>query len=325
MKIHSFIFNRILILPFLLLGVNFLGFSYAHIAIQVQRSLNPWGYGGSGALDLPKMYTLYLGNLIHFDLGMLPGGTKPIVEVLGYSLVNSLGLLFIAALVSTFIGLWLGLRSVHIDPLGIRNWLNPLTTIGLATPSFFIATLLITAALYYTLFSGKDSNPPIPLSGWGWDEHLIFPLLALSVRPISQIAHSTSVLLFGELSKQYILTARSIGHTWKTIRSKHALRNILSSILTIISASYKFLFAELILVEWIFLWPGLGRLLALCLIPPSTASMGGLGEPSIYFLNPELLASLLTIYAFFLFLVDSLFQGLILWADPRLQVQENPA
>lgn len=327
MKTVSFYLTRLLLLPILVFGVNALSFGYAHLAIQVQRSQNPWGYGGSGSLDLISLYSNYLTGLAKFNLGMMPGGTLPIGDLLGTAMANSLGLFALAAIISTLLGLLFGLGAVKTDPIAIKNWQNPLTTLGLAMPGFFIATLLLSASIYYVIISGKDSPPLLPISGMGWDEHLIFPLLALSLRPISQIAQSTSVLLSDELGKQYIMTARAVGNTWKTIRQKHAFKNILSSILVNISASYKLLIAELILVEWIFLWPGLGRLLALCLIPPSTASVSGMGDATGYFLNPALLAALLSTYAAMLYIIDTFFQGLIHWIDPRIQsqAQESPA
>lgn len=321
MKTVTFYLARIALLPFLMLGVNAIAFGYAHFAIQVQRSLNPWGYGGAGSLNLISLYSTYLSNLVKLDLGVMPGGTLQIGELLGPAMLNSLGLFAIAAIISTLIGLLFGLGAINTAPIGIKKWLNPISTLGLATPSFFIATLLLTASIYYVIFFGKNAPPLLPISGMGWDEHLIFPLIALTLRPISQIAQSTSVLLTDELGKQYIMTARAIGNTWKTIRRKHALKNTLSSILVNISASYKLLLAELILVEWIFLWPGLGRLLALCLIPPSTASVSGMSDVGGYFLNPALLAALLSTYAALLYLIDTLFQGLIHWIDPRLQIE----
>jgi ABC-type dipeptide/oligopeptide/nickel transport system permease component len=78
-----------------------------------------------------------------------------------------------------------------------------------------------------------------------------------------------------------------------------------------------------VLVEWLFVWPGLGRLLAQVLLSPSSASPGALFGGGQYFLNPPLLAALLTILALAFLIVDGVASGLARAVDPRLRQAET--
>jgi ABC-type dipeptide/oligopeptide/nickel transport system permease component len=90
------------------------------------------------------------------------------------------------------------------------------------------------------------------------------------------------------------------------------------------AGSFRLLTGELILVEWLFDWPGLGRLLALTLIPPRLAQTGGPGDQSLYFLHPPLLAALLMAFALLFLLADATASLLARAADPRQRAEEGP-
>jgi peptide/nickel transport system permease protein len=77
----------------------------------------------------------------------------------------------------------------------------------------------------------------------------------------------TAGLLAEEFGKQYVTTARSVGYTWRQIRQRNAMRNILAAVILTVASSVRLLVGELIVVEWLFRWPGLGSLLAYTLIP----------------------------------------------------------
>jgi ABC-type dipeptide/oligopeptide/nickel transport system permease component len=72
--------------------------------------------------------------------------------------------------------------------------------------------------------------------------------------------------MVGELGKQYIIAARSFGHTWHDIRLRQAMRNIIATVILTIAKTFRILVGELVVVEWLFNWPGLGRMLASTLV-----------------------------------------------------------
>jgi peptide/nickel transport system permease protein len=172
---------------------------------------------------------------------------------------------------SLIIGLILGFGAVRTNPPGVAGWLAPLSTVGLAMPSFFLGSLLLASGLAYVVRFGSDSYP-LPMGGFGWDLHLVFPVLALLLRPAVQIAQITASTLSNALSLRYVVTARAVGNSWPRVRWYHALANALSTIILTQAASFRLLLGELVVVEWLFSWPGLGRLLAFVLIPSQVTS-----------------------------------------------------
>jgi ABC-type dipeptide/oligopeptide/nickel transport system permease component len=312
--------RRLAIIPLALVLVNFAAFAYAHIALQVQRAQNPFGSAVEGAPPIFALYGGYVRRAVtHLDLGQMPSGTS---EAVGGALARaagaSLGLLAIAFAISVAAGLTLGLAAVRTDPTRVSGWLAPLASAGLALPSFFIGTLFIVAAVAYLLHAGPDAALPLPLAGFGWGLPLLLPVTALVVRPTAQIAQVTARLLSAELDRPYVVAARAVGLTWRRIRWKQALRNALLPLVLTVAGSFRLLIGELILVEWLFSWPGLGRLLALTLIPPRIALTGGPGDQSIYFLHPPLLAALLTVFALLFLLADTAGSLAARLADPRV-------
>ncbi|UCC65405.1 MAG: ABC transporter permease subunit, partial [Anaerolineae bacterium] len=211
----------------------------------------------------------------------------------------------------------LGLRAVRLEPRRISRWLTLLSTTGLAMPSFYIGSLLIAAMFSYVL--EQSIGAPFPMQGFGWDRHLVLPTLALMVRPTVQIAQMTAGLLEGELGKRYIATARSVGHPWRVIRRRHALRNILAPVILMIAGSGRLLMGELILVEWLFKWPGLGMLFAQALVPEQSSAAQG----SPLFLNPPVVATVLTAFAALFLVTDLIAAVLVRVVDPRLRAPEE--
>jgi peptide/nickel transport system permease protein len=314
-----FAIRRSLVLLVALVLVNALGFGYALAAQRVHSAQNPIREQQHAFPAFLPSYFDYAGRLLRFDLGRMPGGaTETIAQALVRSTQASLGLLGLAFALSTIAGLLLGLVTVRHDPPGVAGWLMPFSTIGLAMPSFFLGGLLIAGSVFYVFVRGPGTRAPLPLFGFGWDEHLVFPALALLVRPTAQIARVTALQLAGELDKQYVIAARSLGFNWGEVRWRLALANVLAPIVLTIAGSFRLLAAELIVVEWLFGWPGLGRLLASTLILPGTSA-----APPVQFLHPDLLASALTVLAALFLLADLIASFLVRLWDPRLRAAER--
>jgi len=321
-----FFLRRLIVIPIVLALVNFIGFTYAHAAQRFHAAQNPWGAGSDEAPPILPLYVDYARGLLRGDWGKMPVGvSETVAQGLWRAGGVSLGLLALAFAFSAVIGLLLGLRAVRTGTAGVAAWLIPVSTIGLAAPSFYIGALFIAATVFYLLRAGPEARSPLPLGGFGWDIHLVLPVMALVARPAAQIAQVTASLLSGEIGQQYVIAARSRGNSWARVRWKHALRNVLAPVILAMAGSLRLLAGELILVEWLFAWPGLGRLLALALIPPNVASPGGLEGHTVYFLHPELVAALVPTFAFIFLAVDTSASTLARWADPRLRgVEAEP-
>ncbi len=317
-----FLLRRLILLPVILVLLNFLGFCYAALAIQVHRAQSPYGAQEETTPQVIAQYRDYARGLLRFDLGSLPVGThSPIGAFVAQGLGASVGLFGLAFLLSLLVGLPLGRAAIQLDPPRTRPWLTGLATAGLAMPGFYIGTLLVSLLLMQV--SEANSNPALPVSGFGWDLHLILPLVALTIRPAVQIAQVTASLLSEELGRRYVTAARSFGLTWRMILREKALKNILAPLFLSISSAFRLSVAELILVEYLFDWPGIGRMLARTLVPPSTVGPRGLLDVGVYFLWPPLMAALLPLFGLLFYLVDTLASALARRVDPRLGAPEE--
>jgi ABC-type dipeptide/oligopeptide/nickel transport system permease component len=235
----------------------------------------------------------------------MPNGITPILQALAEASTASLGLLGIALVLSIVVGLVMGITAVRSDPPRTAGWLTLVTTLGLSSPAFFFGVALITLSIAYILWS-PSGQPLFPFIGFGWDTHLVVPVLALMLRPTVQIAKITSGLMVDEFGKQYVTTARSFGFTWSVIRRRHAMRNILAGVILSILGSLRLLVAELLIVEYLVSWPGIGAMLVNVL-------------QSDLFQYPAVLAALVTYVAVFLLVMELLGSTLVRLVDPRLR------
>jgi peptide/nickel transport system permease protein len=320
-----FLLRRLLLIPLALILVNFLGFAYAHFAGPLRAERTPFAQRVEAGPFL-SAYTAYLRTVLKADFGMelnAPGSVRsgPVAlgDMLGKATQASLGLLLLALALSVGLGLATGLSAVQTDPPGTARWLTVLSTVGLAMPSFYIGSLFIVGMVFYVLWRGPGTEMPLPLDGFGWDAHLVFPTLALMARPTVQIASVIAGLLSGELGKQYVVAARSLGYTWRSVRNSVALRNVIAPVLLTIAGMLRLLVGELVLIEWLFRWPGLGRLLAWTLVPAQLSSARG----APLFLNPPVMADILTIIAALFLVSEMTAAALVRLYDPRWRSPES--
>jgi peptide/nickel transport system permease protein len=316
--VNRYILRRLAAIPLGLMLASFAGFAYAHLVRPVQLANNPMFAISNKPSPLWPAYLEYLRGLPQFDFGVLPPAGADIGALVLSSTVASLGLLTLALLISVLLGAALGIKSVRAEPTRIAPWLTAITTLGLAMPGFYVGSLLIMAVLFYLVYGPTSFS--IPVQGFGWDLHLLLPTVVLAARPTAQVAQVTASLLAAEMDQQHIVTARSVGITLATVRRKHALRNIIAPIAIAVFAALRLMVSELIVVEWIFGWPGVGRLVAQILLAPRTG-----GIPDAVFLHPQALGTTLAALAG-VFLLTDLLAGLVArMADPRLRAATHLA
>ena len=304
---------RILLLLLLLAAANFGGYTYAFLARTI--SGNPFFARETQTGTLWSGYS-------HYVQGMLQGNFREVAVyqddfflILGRAAIASAGLLVLALVISVGLGLLIGLLGVRLNPPGVRGWLTGVSILGLSTPAFFIGRLGVALLLLLTIYA-RLGSVPLPIQGYGWDWHLILPLVALCVRPTAMIAQVVAGLLAGELGQQYIVAARGKGLDERRVIWHHALRNVWAPVAHALAGAVRLLVADLIVVEWLFGWPGLGFLMAATLIPAQVAS----ATVDAGFLDPPLVASLLTIFAAIFLVTDLLAGALARAADPRQRV-----
>lgn len=305
--------QRLVLIPFILLLANFFGFYFAFSIAPVVSSSNPYAQGNLEVAPVIPEYLNYLSNAAQGNFGTTFTGEN-VIEAISRVSVASLGLIGIALALSITFGIILGRLAVRRNRLGVSTWLTFTSTIGLALPSFYVATLLIALFLFILLYVVTGNATIIPFQGYGWDAHLTLPVLALAFQPTVKIAQVTGSLLSEELEKQYATASLSFGHSFKSLKNKFAFRSILAPIILTIASSLRLMIAELIIIERLFSWPGLGRLISSAL---------SVSAQSQDILSPPLIAALLTVLVGLFLLIDLLATTLSRIIDPRLRVESE--
>lgn len=309
-----YILRRLVIIPVGLMAAHFAGFAYAHLVLPIQLANNPMFAVTLQPDPLLPSYGTYLQGLLRGEFGKIPPAGASVLTTVAEATLASLTLLALALVIALLIGVPLGIRAVRTNGGRIAPWLTAFTTAGLAMPGFYIGSLVILAVLWYLIYG--PTGLPIPVQGMGYDLHIVLPTLVLAARPTAQIAQVTASLMAAELDKQHIVTARSIGNPWKVVRRRHAFRNIIAPLAIAVFSALRLTVGELVVVEWIFGWQGLGRLLALILIAPMGAAFD-----TPMFLHAPTLGAVLAILAA-LFLAGDLAAGIVARAaDPGLRAQ----
>ena len=310
-----FLLRRLVLIPVILLAANFFGFYFAFSIAPVISTNNPYSQGNTELPPVLPEYMSYISNVAHGNFGSTFNGEN-VIEAISRVSSASLGLIGIALTLSILFGIILGRLAVRRNRAGVSTWLTFTTTIGLALPSFYVATLLITLFLFLFLYATTGNTTMIPFQGFGWDAHLILPVLALTFQPTVKVAQVTGSLLSEELEKQYVTAALSFGHSFKSLKNKFAFRSILAPILLTIASSLRLMIAELIIIERLFNWPGLGRLIASAL---------SISAKSQDVLSPPLIAALLTVLVAIFLFIDLFATTLSRIIDPRLRSETDTA
>lgn len=206
-------------------------------------------------LDEPwlSQYISFILNTLRGDLGNSYITGEPITEMLGRAIPYTLQLATSAVFISVVISLPFGvLAALQKDRL-FDNLARFVIVIGASVPTFWLGIEL------QVLF-GLNLKI-LPVSGTGLDNHLILPSFALAVTTIARLTRMTRSSVLEELPQDYVRTARSKGLRPRQVVWGHALRNALMPIVTVWGLSLADLLTGALLVELIFGWPGLGRML----------------------------------------------------------------
>lgn len=215
-------------------------------------------------LDQPwhVQYLTWVAGILRGDLGISLRLSLPVTEVVGAAFVNSATLAVTALVAVTVIAIPLGAlaaikRGTIIDlALGLFSYL------GTALPEFVTATLLL-------VFLAAPNTGPFPAGGFvapwedlaGFAAHVALPAATLGLILMAHIARQVRSEMSEVLSSDYIRAARLKGLSERRIIRRHALPNSLAPAVAVISLDIGYLLGGIIVVEEIFAWPGLGRLL----------------------------------------------------------------
>ena len=298
--------RKLLLIILLVPLLHLLGFFYAasHPAANVE------GTGGDPAGANPITYSAYLQQIFNGDLGQV--GSAPISEIIVTSVKNSLVLLALTLVIVILVGPLLGYLSISRRTQRVTTLSLAITLAGASLPGFFLGVAIIALMIYGIIRTG--SGLPLPLSGYGLDNHLILPVLVLAIGPTLQVIRVTANMLENELHQDYVRVAQSQGLSWPAVFWRHTLPNVISAIILAIGRSARSLIGGLIVAEALFLWPGIGRIFTFAI----GIRIDG-REPLNYYLHPQLLATLAVVFGLGLLLADLLTNLFAHQLDPRLR------
>ncbi len=193
----------------------------------------------------------YVANVMRGDLGHSYVTNRPITRDIRERFPKTLQLAAAAMLFAAFAGILLGVLSGrHPGGFADRASLG-IAYVGISFPVYWVGLLLI------LLFS--VTLQWLPPSGYGGLKFLILPALALGMRSIAFLARVTRSAMMDALSSDYVRTARAKGVSEAVVTLRHALRNALIPIITVLGLDFGAYLTGSILTETVFSWPGLGR------------------------------------------------------------------
>lgn len=206
-------------------------------------------------LDQPLwvQYGRFLGNAVQGEFGRSMKSKRPVSQEIGERFMPTLYLTIVAMVWATLAGLLIGVASATRrgrwqDHVGMMVAVS-----GIAFPSFWLGLLMI------DLFSVKLGW--LPTSGYGTWQHYVMPSLTLGLGVAAVMARFTRSAFIEIAREDYVRTARAKGVPARLVVWKHTLRNAMIPIITMVGLQFGFLLGGSIVVETVFSWPGLGRLL----------------------------------------------------------------
>jgi ABC-type dipeptide/oligopeptide/nickel transport system permease component len=205
-------------------------------------------------LDVPvaTQYVNYWRGVLHADLGRSLRFDQSVSGLIAERYPATLRLTLAALAIALLLSIPAGVHSARRRNRWDDRLLGFISLLGLSFPNFALGPVLI---LFFAIFLGI-----LPVSGSGTWMHLVLPALTLGGALAAILTRMVRTAMLEELGQDYIRTARAKGLPENTVVYRHALRNAMVPVLTVIGLQFGALLAGTIVTETIFAWPGIGRL-----------------------------------------------------------------
>ncbi len=219
---------------------------------------------------LPVQLGIYLGKVITGDLGYSYFFNLPVTSMIAERVPATLLLVISSVLIAFVVGTTLGVLSSRKPNGMLSQFITVLSMVGFAAPVFWMGIMLVilfASVIPILPVSGMRSIDSVS-SGHFFDlkdvldvlYHLVLPTLTLSLVYLAQYSRLSRAAMLEVLGSDFIRTARAKGLADRVVMYKHALRNALLPVVTVLGLQFGNVMAGAILVETVFNWPGLGRL-----------------------------------------------------------------
>jgi peptide/nickel transport system permease protein len=323
---YQYILKRVLLMIPTLLGAAILVFFLMRLIPGDICELRLAGSGATfsqSALDICRhevgidqpvivQFWRFIWGLATFDLGNSMWTGRPILHEIGLRFELSLMIAILATITATIFAIPLGTIAALKQDTWIDYTVRIISIVGIATPSFWFGILIIFGILFTTQWwTGVPWMPPIDYkSDWTtWDNFtsninlLIWPALATGYRYSAVAMRMTRSTMLEVLREDYIRTARAKGLRERLIVVRHALKNSMLPVVTVIALEFAFLMGGLVVTEQVFNLNGLGKLFVESVLNYD------------YTMTQSLVMVVVMVFVFTNFLVDIFYA----WLDPRIR------
>jgi peptide/nickel transport system permease protein len=217
-------------------------------AADVQAARHAYGLD----LPLPVQYLRYWNGVVHGDLGSSLRLNRPVKTLVAQAYPATLALTLSAMLIAIVLSIPAGVRSATRRNRWDDRTISFVSLLGLSIPNFALGPILILVfAIQLDL---------VPVSGAASWRSLILPAATMGASLAAILTRMVRTSMLEELGQDYIRTARAKGLSERRVVYRHALRNALIPVVTVIGLQFGALLAGAIITETIFSWPGIGRL-----------------------------------------------------------------
>lgn len=309
-----FLVKRVLSAIPVLLGITIITFTVIHLApgdpvqVRMGQKYDPVvaeRLRSELGLDqpLPVQYAFFLGDLVRGDLGYSYVKSLPVSELLSGKFGNTLYLSITAMLLAVLLGMLLGILAAIRPQSALDYAVMVFAVAGVSIPVFWLGLML------QLLFGVQLGWFPVTgMSEYGATlgenlTHLVLPTATLATVPMAIIARITRSSMLEVMEQDYIRTARAKGLGWRTVLLRHALKNALIPIITVIGNMFALLLTGAVLTETVFSWPGLGR-----------AMVDAITQRDF----PVILGGV-TLFAVTFVIVNLMVDIIYAWIDPRIR------
>lgn len=279
MRFINIILSRILSSFFLLLCVIVLNFILIHLAPgdPVQTLVGEMGGATEEVIkqikidygldkSLLEQLTNYVRRVANGNLGMSFHFNEPVTDLILQRLPATILLVLTALLISVFVGTLLGIFAAQKPHGWLSHFVTVLSLSGYSAPVFWTGIMLLILFSYhfpiFPCFGIRTIGVKGTITDYALDiiKHLVLPVITLASVYLAHYSRIARASMLDVLGSDYIRTARSKGLSEGIVVYKHALKNAVLPVVTLIGLQFRFLIAGAIVVETVFSWPGMGLL-----------------------------------------------------------------
>jgi len=242
--------------------------------LGLDQPIWPWIIDGAFA---PGRYLNWLGGAATGDLGYSIQSHRPIAEELGKRIPPTLALMGVSIVIAIMIGIPFGVLSALRQYSRLDYFLTSLTMLATSTPTFVLglSSIYIFAVWIHVLPTSGIQTLGKPFNLPDFFLHLVLPAMVLGLSSAAPLMRYTRASMLDVLNSEYIVTAKSKGIAHRQVVIRHAFRNSLIPIITVIGLLLPELVAGAVITEQIFSWPGMGQMAVRAASDRDTALMMG--------------------------------------------------